>query len=91
MTKHLDDVALKGHLPLESPKIIESTAELVCDEAVVIRSGHVKPVPKIAPVKLNAVEPKVDTALHKLYDLEQGYEAKKPVKVDLNLYQMEDY
>ena len=93
MTKHLDE-ALKGHLPLESPKI-ETNAELVCDEALVICSGHVKPVPKIAPVKLkvkaNVVEPKMDTALHKLYDLEHGCEAEKPVKFDLNLYQMEDY
>ena len=93
MTKHLDE-ALKGHLPLDTPKI-ESAAEVVCDEAVVICSGRVKPMPKIAPVKLkakvNAVEHKLDNAVDKLYDLEQGCATGKPVKVDLDLYQMEDY
>ncbi len=93
MTKHIDEVGLKAQLPLESPKIVESTAELVCDEALVICGGQVKPVPKIAPVKVrvNAMRGKVDKATHKLYDLEQSGEAEKPVNVDLDLYQMENY
>ncbi len=95
MTKHLDE-ALKAQLPLEGPKIVESTVELVCDEALVICGGQVKPVAKIAPVKLNklkvnAVRSKLDKATHKLYDLEQSGEAEKPLNVDLDLYQMENY
>ena len=93
MTKHIDEVALKAQLPLENAKIVESTTELVCDEALVICGGHVKPVPKITPVKVrvNTVRGKADKVVNKLYDLEQSGEAEKPLNVDLDLYQMENY
>jgi hypothetical protein len=93
LTKHIEDVALKAQLPLENAKIVESTVELVCDEALVICGGHVKPVQKIAPVKVrvNAVRGKVDKVANKLYDLEQSGESEKPLNVDLDLYQMENY
>lgn len=98
LTKHADEIAVKAHLGLEDAgKVIENTAELVCDEALVICSGHVKPVKehaqKIAPAKIRAdtLPSQADKTLHKLYDLEQGGEAEKPLKVDLDLYQMEKY
>jgi len=94
LTKQADELAAKAHLSLEDAgKVVASTTELVCDEALVICSGHVKPVPKIAPVKVrvNAVRSKAGKAVHKLYDLEQSGEAEKPLNVDLDLYQMENY
>jgi hypothetical protein len=98
LTKHADELAVKAHLGIEDAgKVIDSTAELVCDEALVICSGHVKPVKeraqKLAPVevKVGSVQGNVNKTIHKLYDLEQGGEAEKPLKVDLNLYQMENY
>ena len=98
MTKQADEVTLKGHLPLEGAnKIIESTTEMVCNEALVICSAHVKPmeesVPKIAPVKisLGSLRSKVERIMHKLYDLESDGEPEKPLDIDLDLYQMENY
>jgi hypothetical protein len=98
LTKHVDELAVKAHLGLEdADKAINSTAELVCDEALIIYSGDVKPVQeraqKIAPVeiKANTLQSNMDKPLHKLYDLEQSGEAEKPLKVDLNLYQMENH
>jgi hypothetical protein len=98
LTKHADEIAVKAHSGLEDAgKVIESTAELVCDEALVICSGHVKPVQErvqeIAPAKIraNTLQSNVDKTFHKLYDLEQSGEAEKPLKVELNLYQMENY
>jgi hypothetical protein len=92
-----DEAALKPHVPLEGAKLVESTAELVCNEALVICGAHVKPieesVPKIAPVtiRVNSLRSKVERIMHKLYDLEPDGEPEKPLHVDLDLYQMENY
>ena len=94
MTKHADEVAVKAHLGLEDAnKVIASTAELVCDESLVVCGGHVKPVPNIVPVKVrvNSLRSKVGKAMQKLYDLEQSGEAEKQLDVNLDLYQMENY
>ena len=98
MTKHTDEIAVKAHLELEDAgKVIENTAELVRDKALIICSEHVKSVQERAqeftPVEITANSPRtsIDEAMHKLYDLEQTVEAEKPLKVDLNLYQLENY
>ncbi|MCW4044196.1 MAG: hypothetical protein NWE94_01600 [Candidatus Bathyarchaeota archaeon] len=93
MTKQADEIALKAHLSLdEANKVVESTVELVCDEALVGCGAVVEPV-EIAPlkVKVNAVRNKRCKVMPELYDLEQGSEAEKPLNVDLDLYQMENY
>lgn len=96
LTKRVDEVAVKAQLGLEDAnKVVAraSTVELVCDEALVMCSGQVKPVHEIAPVKVKvtAVQSKVGKAVHKLYDLEQSGAAEKKLNVDLDLYQMENY
>ena len=93
MTKHIDENTLKTQLSLENQKIAESTTELVCDEALVICGRPVKPLQKIAPVKVkvNIMPSKAGKIVDKLYDLEQSGEAEKPLNVDLDLYQMENY
>ncbi len=94
LTKRVDEVAVKVHLGLdEANKVVASTVELVCDEALVICGGRVKPVQEIVPVKVrvNAMRSKVGKAVHKLYDLEQSGEAEKKLNLDLDLYQMENY
>jgi len=98
LTKHADEVTLKSHLSLEdSNKIIASTAELVCAEALVVCNGHVKPVeknaPKVTPVKvrMHPVQSNVGKITHELYDLEADGEPEKKLNVDLDLYQMENY
>ena len=95
LTKH-DEIAAKAHLGLEDAnKIVAraSTAELVCNEALVVCGEGVKPVQEIAPVKVKVttVQSKVSKAVGKLYDLEQSGAAEKKLSVDLDLYQMENY
>jgi hypothetical protein len=94
LTKHADEVAVKAHLGLEDAgKVVASTTELVCDEALVVCGAAVKPVQKIAPVKVrvNPLRGKVGKAMEKLYDLESHGEPEKKLNVDLDLYQMENY
>lgn len=95
LTKHGDEIAAKAHLGLdEANKVVAaSTVELVCDEALVLCGGRVKPVEAIAPVKVrvNAVQSKAGKAVGKLYDLEQSGAAEKKLNLDLDLYQMENY
>ncbi|MCJ7763379.1 hypothetical protein MUP38_08010, partial [Candidatus Bathyarchaeota archaeon] len=77
----------------DANKVVASTAELVCDEVLVLCGGHVKPVREIAPVKVkvNAVQSKAGKAVSKLYDLEQSGAAEKKLNLDLDLYQIENY
>jgi hypothetical protein len=94
LTKRVDEVAVKAQLGLEDAnKVVASTVELVCDEALVLCGGRVKPVREIAPVKVrvNAVRSKAGKAVHELYDLEQSGAAEKKLNLDLDLYQMENY
>ena len=98
MTKNADEIAVKAHLGLEdAAKVVESTTEAICDEALVVCDATIKPIrksaPKITPVKamVKPLQGKVDKAVHKLYDLERGGETEKPLNVDLDLYQMENY
>ena len=98
LTKHADEIAVKAHLGLEdATRVVESTAEAISDEALVVCDATVKPIrksaPEIAPVK-TMVKPlwgKMDKALHKLHDLERSGESEKLLNVDLDLYQMENY
>ena len=98
MTKHADEIAVKAQLGIEdATKVVESTAEAICDEAFVVCDATVKPIlksaPKIAPIKtmVKPLQAKEDKTLHKLYDLERSGEPEKPLNVDLDLYQMENY
>jgi hypothetical protein len=93
LTKHADEVALKSHLGLEeASKIIANTTELVCNEALVICPIQESKA-KVVPVKLrvNSLRSRLERIMHRLYDLESGNEAEKPLNVDLDLYQMENY
>jgi len=97
LTKNADEITVKAHLGLEeAAKVVESTAEAICDEALVVCDSTIKPIrksaPKITPVE-TMVKPlwgKMDKALHKLHDLERSGEPEKPLNVDLDLYQMEN-
>jgi hypothetical protein len=92
LTKHADEVALKAHLGLEDAnKLVASTTELVCDEALVVCGAHVKPKVVRVKVRVNSLRGRLGRIMHRLYDLESGGEAEKPLNVDLDLYQMENY
>ena len=96
LTKHADEIAVKAGLGLDGPaKVVESTTETICEEALVVCYATIKPIlksaPKITPVKtmVDPLPDKADEALHKLYDLDQSGEPEKPLNVNLDLYQME--
>lgn len=98
MTKHIDEVAVKGHIGLDEPsKIFESTTEIVCKEALISCSAHVNSLqesqPKVMPVKIRVgqLRTRLGRIMQRLYDLEPGGKSERPLNIDLDLYQMENY
>jgi hypothetical protein len=85
-----DDTALKCHLALEEPKTVEASTLVICERQAVPELED-----KLEVTSIRAeVKSKVSVLgkiLPELYDLEDGVETEKPVKisVDLDLYQME--
>jgi hypothetical protein len=78
----------KFHLPVaEVNKAGEADALMVCDVQV---GSELKEKIEVAPIK-NEIKPKsvLETIMPELYNLENGVKTEKPVKVDLDLYQME--
>ena len=98
MTKHADEIAVKSHLGLDNvSKVVENNTEAICDEALVVCDATVKRMHEtttelitaktmVKPLRSNA-----DKAMEKLHDLERSGEPEKPLNVDLDLYQMENY
>ncbi len=95
MTKNLHDDALKP-LGFDDAKI--EVAPKIIDHSMVIGGPNVVRKPKnkmnVRMVK-NKVPVKKTSRLEKatrcLYDLESAHEPEKPLNIDLDLYQMEDY
>jgi hypothetical protein len=92
-----DETVLKGHLALEEAnKVVPSVTEVIVNNALVIRGAHnVEHEGKLdvalVVTKKNSVKSKLRQIMPELYDLEDGAEAEKPLDVDLDLYQMENY
>ena len=99
MTKQAsDEAALKCHMPLEeADKIIGNTAKLMDNNALVILGAHVnfedevKPKRAVVKARMNSLRSKLGRIMHKLYDLESDNEPEKPLNLDLDLYQMENF
>jgi hypothetical protein len=95
LTKHLHDEALKLNLTIEDPKIevvpkiIDNTNAIFSAHAVQPKKTHTAHIvkPTMAPKKTS----KLQQATRQLYDLEASNETEKPLKIDLDLYQMESY
>ena len=98
MTKQpSDEIVLKGHLVLEEAnKVVSSVTEAIVNNALVIRGAHniehegELDVTQVM-TKKNTVKSKLRQIMPELYDIEKGAEAEKPLEVDLDLYQMENY
>jgi hypothetical protein len=95
LTKHIHDETLKLSLTLENPKI-EITPKII-DNTMLIRStGVVQPKKNI---KVHMTKRRVATkktsrlqeATRQLYDLEASADTEKPLHIELDLYQMENY
>jgi len=99
LTKHEPvDAALKCPLELaEAGKVELGTVEKMLEDNVfVIRDVQVVPKrvrkPKVtAAAKANVKVSGLGKVTRKLYDLEPGGEPEKLLKIDLGLYQMEDF
>ncbi|MCJ7559885.1 hypothetical protein MUO79_04615 [Candidatus Bathyarchaeota archaeon] len=99
MTKQAsDEAALKCHMPLEeADKIIGNTAKLMDSNALVILGAHVnfeeevKPKHTMVKTRVNSLRSRLGRIMHKLYDLESDNEPEKPLNIDLDLYQMENF
>jgi hypothetical protein len=89
---------MKCHMPLEEAnKIIENAAKMMDNNALVICGAHVDPEqegkPKRALVKtrMNLLRSRLGRIMRRLYDLESDSKPEKPLNIDLDLYQMENY
>ena len=99
MTKQAsDEAALKCHMPLEEAnKIVENTAKLMDNNALVILGAHanfedeVKPKRTLVKTRVNSLRSRLGRIMHRLYDLESDNEPEKPLNIDLDLYQMENF
>ncbi len=99
MTKQAsDEAALKCHMTLEEGnKIIENTAKMMDITALVVCSAQMHPEregkPKLAIVRtrVNSLRSRLGRIMHRLYDLESDNEPEKPLNIDLDLYQMENF
>jgi len=85
-----DETALKCHLTVEeASKVVEGNALVVCN---LPGSNKLEEKLEITPIR-SGIQSKNDdlgTVIAELYDLEGCVEKEKPVKIDLDLYQMED-
>jgi len=97
----------KYHVPLEEAKnLIEDNVKILDGSSLGICGAHphAKANRKVsigssliegrsARTKVNAFKGRLGKAMHRLYDLELGNAAEKPLNVDLDcdLYQMEKY
>ena len=99
MTKHEQvDPALKCHLEVEEAskmdqgsigKMFENNAFVIADvETVPHRTSKQK---RGVPVRAKLSVSKLGKVARKLYDLEPVCEPEKTLKIDLDLYQMEDF
>ena len=90
MTKNTpEDNTLKCHLTVEEPKkLVEENALAVCSVQTIPELKSNLEVTSIT----TGIKPKktgVEKMVPELYNLEDDDESEKPVKIDLDLYQME--
>jgi len=90
--------ALKCHLDIEEADKIEcgNLGKMLEKNAFVIRDVEI--VPRRTPKRKVVIAAKASSKVNrlgkitkKLYDLEPTHEPEKPLKIDLNLYQMENF
>jgi len=93
-----DEAAMKCHVPIEEAnKMVESTTKMMDNNALVICSAHVdpeqegKPKRALGKNRMSSLRSRLGRIMRRLYDLESSNEPEKPLNIDLDLYQMENY
>ena len=95
LTKQVHDEALKCPLGLDDVKV--EVVPKIIDESLIIASSDSMCEPE-EKLKSRLIEPKVaskkdflEKVANNLYDLEAHGEPERPLKINFDLYQMEDY
>ena len=99
MTKQApDENALRCNVALEEAnKVGSSVATLLEKNAFIIPEARVefdeegKPKVRLARVKMNSRRNRLGKITQKLYDLEHYEGQEKPLNIELDLYQMENF
>jgi hypothetical protein len=98
LTKQLsDETALRFHVTLEEGnKANPSVTEAIVNNALVIHGSGVRPEREgkrrraLCKAKVS-LKSRLGRIMRGLYDLESGNEPEKPLNVDFDLYQMENF
>lgn len=99
LTKQVsDEAAVKCHVTLEGTnKMVENTAKMVDITALVVCGAQVDPEQEgkckrdMVKARLGLLRSRLGKIMQRLYNLESSGEPEKPLNVDLDLYQMENY
>jgi hypothetical protein len=99
LTKQLsDETALRFHVTLEEGnKVGPSVTEAIVNDALVIRSSSVRRKREgkrrraLGKATVSLLRGRLGRIMRGLYDLESGDEPEKPLNVDFDLYQLENF
>jgi hypothetical protein len=95
LTKQVNDDALKCSLGVDDVKIVVSPKTV--DHSIIIGTPKTLYQPKdklkneLIEARATAKEDRLDKTASKIYDLEDNIGPEKPLNINFNLHQMEDY
>jgi hypothetical protein len=81
----------------EGNKVSSSVTEAIVKNALVIRSSSVRSEQEgkrrraLLKTRVSLLRSRLGRIMRGLYDLESGNEPEKPLNIDLDLYQMENF
>jgi hypothetical protein len=93
-----DETALRCHVTLEEGKKVSPlVTEAIVKNSLVICGAHIDPKHEgkrkraLVKTRLSLLRSRLAKIMQRLYDLESGNEPEKPLNIDLDLYQMENF
>ena len=99
MTKQSsDETGLKCHVTLEeATKVSPIVTDAIVKNALVIRGSSIRSEQEgkrrraLVKTRVSLLRSRLGRIMRGLHDLESGNEPEKPLNIDLDLYQMEDF
>jgi len=93
-----DETGLKCHVTLEEgTKVSPSVTDAIVKNALAIYGPYVSPESEgkrkraLVKTRVISLRSRLGRIMRRLYDLESESEPEKPLNIDLDLYQMENY
>ena len=93
-----DETALRCHVTLEeATKVSPSVTDAIVKNALAIYGAHVDSEQKgkrkqvLVKTRMISLRSRLGRIMRRLYDLESDSEPEKPLNIDLDLYQMENF